>query len=197
MKKTFLTLLIIWFAGNMANSQTPLTPEKLWELGRVGTPAVDTKQENIYYTVKHYDLAKNKGQEQVYTTNLKTKAIKKITDIEGGIGNIIINPVSGKIGYVHKGQLWEMNPDGTAAEQTTKFENKISNVKYSPSGDKILFTYSLSIGEGKSHDDLPESNFKLYNDLMFRHWSSWNDNTHSHAAYASISDAKNGKGKLL
>ena len=46
------------------------------------------------------------------------------------------------------------------------------------------------------HAELTKSNFKIFDDLMFRHWSSWNDNSHSHAAYALLSEAKNGNGMV-
>ena len=126
----------------------------------------------------------------------KGKKIEAITNVEGAIGNIIINPASGKVGYVFQSQLWEMNADGSNAAQITDFSFPISNVKYGPKGDKILFTYSIKVGENPPHAELTKSNFKIFDDLMFRHWSSWNDNSHSHAAYALLSEAKNGNGMV-
>ncbi len=198
MRKLLLTLLAIGFGCSISNlmAQTPLSPEKLWELGRIGAPVIDNNNGYVFYTIKRYDMSKNSGQAQIYRSDLKGKKIEAITSVEEGIGNIIINPSNGKVGYVYQSQLWEMNTDGSDAAQVTDFSFPISNVKYSPNGDRILFTYSIRIGENPPHADLDKSDFKIYDDLMFRHWSSWNDNSHSHAAYAALSEAKNGNGMI-
>ena len=198
MRKIVLAVLIVGSSCLMSKikAQTPLTPEKLWELGRVGAPVLSADGGDVFYTVKKYDLTKNAGQAQIYRSDYKGKKIEAITKVEGAIGNIIINPASGKVGYVFQSQLWEMNADGSNAAQITDFSFPISNVKYGPKGDKILFTYSIKVGENPPHAELTKSNFKIFDDLMFRHWSSWNDNSHSHAAYALLSEAKNGNGMV-
>lgn len=191
--KKIVSLAIALITFSMANAQKPLTPEKLWELGRVGTPVIDNSGTYAFYTIKHYDLQKNKGQAQVYRTNIESGETIVFTKAEGSVGNIIMNPKNNKVGILMDGQLWEYNLDGGDEVNRTNFPFPISNVKYHPSGESILFTYSVKIGEGLPHKELDKSNFKVYDDLMFRHWSSWNDNTHSHVAYADLLDAKMGR----
>ncbi len=193
MKKLTLTLAVVWIAVSTF-AQTPLTAKKLWEIGRVGTPVVDNSGKFAFYTVKHYSLEDNKGQTQVYKTNIETGETEVFTNATGSIGNIIMNPANNKVGVILDGQLWEYNVQGGGQVNRTNFPYKVSNIKYSPTGDKILFTYVTEENSNQPYKELDKSNFKIYDDLMFRHWSSWNDNTHSHAAYANLEDAKHGRG---
>lgn len=176
-------------------AQSPLTPERLWELGRIGSPVLSEDGLYLFYTIRHYNLKDNSGQSQIYLQTGKEKFPKAITQVKGGIGNIIVKPNSKTIGYIHNGQLWEMEFDGSNVQQVSNFKMAISNVKYSPDGQSILFTYSKKIGNvSEKHMDMPDANYKIYDDLMFRHWDSWADGQVSHPAYATLTGAKDGEG---
>ena len=75
MRKIVLAVLIVGSSCLMSKikAQTPLTPEKLWELGRVGAPALSAAGDDVFYTVKKYDLTKNAGQAQIYRSDYKGK----------------------------------------------------------------------------------------------------------------------------
>ena len=48
------------------HSEQRMTPELLWELGRLGSVAVSPDGNQIAYAVRHYDLSKNSGRSTLY-----------------------------------------------------------------------------------------------------------------------------------
>ena len=68
----------------------------------------------------------------------------------------------------------------------------ITNIKLAPNGEKILFTSEIKI-EKNVHDmnpDLPLADAMIYDDVMYRHWDTWEDGLYSHVF---IADLVNGK----
>ncbi len=56
------------FAG--AGESKRLTPELLWEMGRLGTGTVSPNGRVLAYTVRHYDVAENKGSSSLHVASL-------------------------------------------------------------------------------------------------------------------------------
>ncbi len=57
-----------------ANSQPSqrMSPELLWKLGRLGESSVSPDGKQVAYTVRHYELAKNKGLSSLHVVDLKS-----------------------------------------------------------------------------------------------------------------------------
>ncbi|TAK40215.1 MAG: hypothetical protein EPO28_10425, partial [Saprospiraceae bacterium] len=69
MKRNLLTLLsLLFFINLQAQEKAPdrLTPEKLWQFGRVSLFDVSPDGAMAVYGVSHYDLAANKGNSDLY-----------------------------------------------------------------------------------------------------------------------------------
>lgn len=75
------------------------------------------------------------------------------------------------------GQLWIMDANGYNARQASNIEGGISNVKFSPKGDAVLFTREVKTGKTTAdlYPSLPKANARIIDDLMYRHWSQWED----------------------
>ena len=79
-------------------------------------------------------------------------------------------------------QLYEMNPDGSDRRQVSKLADDIDNFQFAPTGQRVLYTQRVKTGKDV-HDlypDLPKAEARLYDDLMYRHWTEWNEFTTSH-----------------
>src|SRR6476646_4898936 len=83
---------------SISYSQTPLTPELLWKLGRVSPELITADQKNLIYGVTYYDMAANKGESQLYSIPIEGGVAKQITKTEGE-SNVVITP-NGKMGYI-------------------------------------------------------------------------------------------------
>lgn len=192
---TFLFLLL-FFINSKSVAQSRMTPERLWEFGRVSDAQVSPDGKVVLYGITYYDLEKDKGNRQLYTIGVEGGESKKITHSEASVFNARWRPDGKRIGFLSAEsgtiQLWEINPDGTNKRQVTDFDEGINNFAYAPTMDYISFTMDIKL-DSTIHDlypDLPKANARLIDDLMYRHWDEWSDFKYSHVFYAPYSDGK-------
>lgn len=200
MKKITTFFLLLFFVSALCVAQNRMTPERLWEFGRVSDEQVSPDGKSVLYGITYYDLEANKGNRQLYTIPVEGGESIKITNLTGSAYNARWRPDGKKIGYlsVESGtmQLWEINPDGTEKRQVTNFEESISNFAYSPTMEHISFSMEVKL-DSTVHDKYPhldQANAMIFDDLMYRHWDEWSDDLYSHVFYASY-DTEAGKVK--
>ncbi|MBN1986660.1 MAG: PD40 domain-containing protein, partial [Prolixibacteraceae bacterium] len=202
MKKIALILLaaVVWsctpkqkteFSSNYV-PDTPqlssdiMTPELLWSFGRVGGAQVSPDGKTVLYTVTYYNLEENKSYRDIYTVPVSGGEAKNVTNSGINESSAVWRPDGEKIGYLSSAsgsvQLWEVNPDGSAAEQVTDVEGGISGFGYSPDQSKIFFVKSVKLDKNINElfPDLPKADARLETDLMYRHWDAWHDYTYNH-----------------
>lgn len=186
--KYILSLVLSLSLFGTAFSQSVMTPELLWKLGRVGSPILSEDGKEMYFTVRYYDLDSNSGQSQIYSLPVSGGTLKKLTDLKGGVGNLMIAPNS-KLNYAQGGQLWEYGANNSS-KQITNFVVPMENLSYSKTGNYILGTFSQKLEKqpGDEYSQYKKANVKIYDDLMYRHWSSWNKGDFSHPFVVAISE---------
>jgi len=173
-----------------------LTPEVLWSFGRLNDVQVSPDGKTLLYGVSYYSKELNKSNRELFTLSLNGGTPKQITKTAGGEYNAIWNADGSKILFLAAAedglQIYSMNPDGTARMQISNQPGGISNIKLSPCGKKLLFTSDVKIDKNIQdiHPDLPLAEAKLYDDIMYRHWDTWEDGYYSHIF---IADLENGK----
>lgn len=182
-----LFLAIVCLGTTAVSAQTRgITPEKLWDLGRVSLDAVSPNGEMVLYGVTRYNLEANKGNRDLYIIPADGGQVRKITAFEGSEYNAVFRPDGQKIGFLSgesgSSQLWEMNPDGSDLHQVSDIEGGMTGFKYSPTGDKILFTQEVKIDANmqERYPDLPLADARVIDNLMYRHWNEWEDGYYSH-----------------
>jgi dipeptidyl aminopeptidase/acylaminoacyl peptidase len=166
-----------------------MTPELLWQLGRVNGETVSPDGKSVIYSVKYYDMQANKGTADLYTISLQGGDPKNLS--LPNANNVVFSP-AGKMGYLSKGNLYEANMDGSSPQKLTNDSDGIDNVKYSPDGKWVLFTKNVKIDQMKEdlYPNLPKAHARIFNDLMYRHWDSWEDGTYGHVFYAPYAMGK-------
>jgi dipeptidyl aminopeptidase/acylaminoacyl peptidase len=163
-----------------------MTPELLWSFGRVGGAQVSPNGKTVLYTVTYYNIEENKSYRDIYTVPVSGGEAKNITNSGINESSAVWRPDGEKIGYLSSAsgsvQLWEINPQGSGAEQVTDIEGGISGFGYSPDQSKIFFVKSVKLDKSVNElfPDLPEAKARLETDLMYRHWDSWHDYTYNH-----------------
>lgn len=188
---------LIMHKVNNAFGSNRLTPEKLWELGRVSAEGISPDGETLVYGVSNYDFDKNKSEKNLYTLVLKTGKVTPFTNEEGGEQVLQIDKLNNVL-YLFKGQLWQKNLQNGEAQQLTNYEGGLQNVKLSPDGKFILFSKPVLIKKFHSIDkypDLPQSAVYVYDDLDYRHWDTFNDGKFNHPFVASYDDGVIGEAK--
>lgn len=196
MKKFFLVIFAFVLLLNISEAQEKklLTPEILWSFGRIGEVSVSPDNSTLLFSVRYYDIQKNKGQSDIFTVPVSGGDYKRLTNSPEAKYSIHWRPDGKKIGFVctmsGTTQIWEMNPDGSDWKQISSIDGGINDFKYSPDMKKILFTKDVKIDKD-IHDiypDLQKTNARIYNDLMYRHWDTWSDGTYSHLFVADYSE---------
>lgn len=196
MKKAILAL----FIGITAISwgQDRMTPELLWKLKRVGNIEVSPDGNNILFSQRTYNLAQNNSKSELFLVNLKGE-VKQITDNDYSEMQALWHPTlentivyladPRKDGHVN---LFTMKI-GEDPVQISFMRESINGYKIAPTGDKVLFIRDVKINAVNSNErysDLPKSNARVIDNLMYRHWDHYEDGARSHIFFAPIIDGK-------
>lgn len=177
-------------------AQNRMTPELLWDLKRISNIQVSPDQTQILFSIKTYDLKSNNGESNLFTISVNGENLKQITNFKGPKYSAQWRPDGKKIGFLSHGKgglnIFEINPDGSDKKQISMTKG-MSSFKYSPDGSKIVFIREVKLEKHHSTEletDLNKSNAKVYDDLMYRHWSNYADGTFSHVFFAVIQNGK-------
>ena len=177
------------FSGQLSEEEIAsgmLTPEILWKFGRLGEFDLSPDGDRIVYTVTRYDAKNNNSITDIYIIPSSGGEAVKLTDSDGSYHNVQWTPDGQRIAYIgmrrETSQIFEMNPDGTGKVKISSFEEGIEGFKFSPDGSKILFITRVKTGQTPQefYPDLPLTNVRISEDLMYRHWNRWNEGTHLH-----------------
>ena len=179
------TLFLAGWNAPALVAQDRMTPELLWQLRRVGGPQVSPDGTKLLYSVGTYEVAKNKGDGQLYMLDLVAGGEPRQLTTAGRNGDahwmdagriVFLSSRSGSM------QAHVLDLGGGEAVQVTHHEGGISNLKPSPDGMWIGFTAEVRLQPTllEQFPDLPHAEARIYDDLMVRHWDGWKEGTFSH-----------------
>ena len=182
-----------------ASAQERMTPELLWQLGRVGGAAVSADGTSVAYTVRSYELEDNAGTSTIHVLDLESGATRALVREWKSAGGLQFAPTpfgeriffTGKSGAGEEApQAFALNPVDGALLQVTDVEDGISNLKVSPTGEHVAFTLDVKLDDEVTdlYEDLPEAEARIIDSLMYRHWNAWHDYKYSHLHVAPIGD---------
>ncbi len=131
-----------------------MTPEVLWSFGSLGDVQVSPDQKVVLYGVSYYSKELNKSNRELFTLELNGGTPNQITKTAGGEYNAIWSADGTKIYFIAAGdngmQIFSMNPDGSDRTQISNISEGVTNIKLSPSGEKILFTSEIKVDKNIS-----------------------------------------------
>lgn len=91
MKTTFLSLFLI-FVASAVFAQDVMTPEKLWELGRVSALGITPDGQQVIYRVSTPVIAENRNEVRTYSVPLSGGIPREVTDVAGLLRNKDVSP---------------------------------------------------------------------------------------------------------
>lgn len=174
----------------------PLSPQKLWELGRVSGEGLSADGTQLIYGVSNYQFDDNKSEKNLYVIPVKGGTPVQFTTEAGS--ESVLKVDGDQVLYMFKGQLWKKSLKDGNATQVTNYEGGLENVKISPDGKHILFSKQVLLKPYYSQDkykDLTKSNVYIYDNLDYRHWDTWNDGKFNHPFVATYADGQIGEAK--
>lgn len=169
-----------------------LTPEVLWSFGRLGEFVVSPDDKFIAYTVTWYSVDKNKGNSELFIMDADGTEKKQLTFTNAHefnpqwVDNNTLAFLSTEGGV---SQIWTISKDGSNIKKIEGYSEDINGFSLSPDCKKVLFIAEVKVGKSVTdiYTDLPKTSAMIYDDLMYRHWDTWEDSVFSHVFVADFS----------
>jgi dipeptidyl aminopeptidase/acylaminoacyl peptidase len=172
------------------NAQSRMTPEMLWSLKRVSGEGISPNGDRIYYAAKQYDWHTEKSSTKHYVINTTTGEKREYSVAEGK--DIVQRDKN--VWYATDGKtLFSSQDNGKTWRTFYSGLQDAENIKVSPNGRYIAFSKDVMVTPVLAKDifpDLPKSTMQVYNDLMYRHWDTWEDGKFSHVFIADVKKNK-------
>lgn len=146
MKRNFLLAIALLLTGSTF-AQGVMTPDLLWQIGRVSPLGVTADGNDVIYAVSSTDLTSNTSETRMYQISASGGEAKEIA------------------------------------------ESPIRDRNLSPDGKHLLSHQSVKVMKIKGSDFYPElekTEALIYNDLMIRHWDTWEDGEFDHVFVSAI-----------
>ena len=143
------TAISALFIASFSFGQNRLTPEMLWQLGRVNGLGISKDGKYIVYSVGTPNATENKTSRKSY-----------IIPIDGG------QPIT-----------------------ISKPDSLLANKNVSPDGKYMLTNKEVKIKKTTGSDYYPaltKSNVYIFDNLMYRHWDTWEDGKFDHVFVTSL-----------
>ncbi len=198
-------LLLIASAHPALAAGRPMTIDDLLAIKSVSDPQISPDGKSVVYVVSELDRATDKSNSDLWLVPAAGGEPKRLTTSEGTDNHPRWRPDGQAIAFVSSrggsSQVWLLPIDGGEARPLTKLPIDVSGPIWSPQGDKVAFV--AEVCPGKSPEDtaardkekeVAKSKVRIFDRLMIRHWSSWDEGKRSHLF---IADAKTGEVKDL
>jgi dipeptidyl aminopeptidase/acylaminoacyl peptidase len=185
LKKVIFLSILITFS---VRAQITMTPDLLWRLGRVSLEDLSPDGRSLLYGVTFYNIQDNRGTKLVYQLPISGGQAVLIAGEEVSVSSagLIDNNT---VYYISGGQIFVKS--GNQTTQLTDIEGGISMGKVQKLSNgtyRIFVVLEVSASDYKlpTYKNLDKARFRLYDDLMYRHWNYWEDNQVQHIFYADV-----------
>jgi len=183
------TLLLSTVA--VADEPHPFSVHDMLAMQRVGDPQVSPDAELVVFTVRETDLEANRGRSDLWLVSPEGKDLRPLTRSEAGEWNPRWCLRNGDVHFLStrsgSAQIWSISPGGGEAVQLTDTPLGIGSFEHAPALSKFLVTLEVYPGltpaETAARDEelaAQQTTGLVYDELMFRHWDSWEDGKRSH-----------------
>ncbi len=174
----------------------PFSVHDMLAMQRISDPQVSPDGQWVAFTVRTTDLEANRGRTDIWLTRTDGSQKRHLTTDPAGdwnprwSDNETIYFLSTRSGTI---QIWCINPQGGEASQVTDLPLDVSNLELAPQLESFVF--SLDIYPGKTIDETVAIDAEkeadpttgmIYDELLFRHWDTWEDGKRSHVCIRRI-----------
>ena len=188
-----VTLVTLAATGG-AQTRRPITFEDFAAVKAVADPQLSPDGRAVLYTVRTTDVAGNRRSATTYVVTLGGGAPRAFPDDTTHAVEARWSPDGRRVAYTSGGQLWVINADGSARRKLTSLNGGASGPVWAPTGDRIAFASSVypectSDACNAEKDEAKESNpvkARVTDELMYRHWNTWDEGTRSHLFVVSV-----------
>ncbi len=146
MIRLFAAAAVAMPAAVLAQSaQAPLTPETMWQLKRVGAPALSPDGKLAVYPVTRFDAENDKGEADLFMVPTAGGRPQRLTSMKGNEAEPTFSPDGRWIAFVAKrgddtqSQLYVIGTGGGEAIRVSDVPTGVSAPKWFPDSRRIAF----------------------------------------------------------
>jgi dipeptidyl aminopeptidase/acylaminoacyl peptidase len=121
-----------------------LTPQDLWAVKRVGSPALSPDGKTVVFTVQEWSVDKNASTTSLWLADVATGAVRRLTTARAADGSPEWSPDGTRIAFTSKrgddevAALYVIPLGGGEAEEIVELPYSVSNPKWMPDGRGIV-----------------------------------------------------------
>ncbi len=199
-----LVAAILVAAGTAQASAGGLTPEALWGVTRLSDPQPSPDGSQVAYAARDYSIERNGSTSRLWLIAADGGAPRPLTLGEvkdssprWATPNLLLF-LSSRGG---SSQIWAIRTDGGEAWQVSDLPLDVANLAVAPGGTSVSFTLEVfpdcedldcTANRVKEQEASPVQ-ARVYTELLYRHWDSWEDGRRSHLFVAPLVAASGGK----
>ena len=188
----FLALLFIASYTSALSDTHPITFDDFIHIKRVSDPQISPKGDLIAFVVTEMNKEKNTSNSDIWIISSAGGEPWRLTSSPKADFNPRWSPDGTKIAFLStrngSPQVWMIDPSGGEAHQFTVISTGASGVIWSPTGKHLAFVSSvypdcLDDECNRKRNEKREKSpvkAKIFSQLLFRHWNSWQDDKRSH-----------------
>jgi len=189
--KLVLSALVLAATAGAAGAKG-LTIDDLLAMQRVGAPVVSPDGRWVVVAVRDTDLEANRGRFDLWMTGIDGTGQRRLTshpdndtDPAWSADGKWIYFMSSRGG---SSQVWRISASGGEAEQVTKVDADLNGFKLFADGKRMVLAIDVwpqatSLSASNKLDEAKakaRSKARIYDQLLFRHWDTWEDGKYSH-----------------
>ncbi len=185
-----LFCLLLVATSALAGEKHPFSVHDMLAMERISDPQVSPDGKWVAFNVRSTDLEANRGRTDLWLAAVDGSESRRLTTHEAGDWN----PrwcLNGTIYFLStrtgSSQIWNIDPRGGEARQVTDLALGIDNMELVPDLHGFLLTMQVYPGRGLDGTVERDAEIaadprtgRIYDELMFRHWDTWEDGKRSH-----------------
>ena len=195
-----LTTLAFASVGNAATSAEPsvLDVNALTEFNQIHDFVVSPQGDSFIYRLKK---GIRSGDNHLYMQNVNSKQAQQLTSNKSGESNVVYAQNGKSIYFLSSrsgsSQIWQLPLTGGEAQQVSALPLDINGFQMSNDGKRFAVELTVMPGcetlqctlDAKAVDAKKKHNVRVYDQLMVRHWDTWNTAYKSHLFVADKAES--------
>jgi dipeptidyl aminopeptidase/acylaminoacyl peptidase len=187
-----LAVLILATCPVWAQQKRPLSFDDLMAIDRISEPMVSPDGQWVAYTVAKVDVAANRLRRNIWIVSTNGTSEPRQLTRGGSDGRPRWAPDSKRLAFVSSRggaeQIYLLSLNGGEGDPLTTLSTGAGNEQWSPDGQWITFTSAVypdchDDACNRQRDEAREKDpvkARIYDHLLFRHWTHWSDGKRSH-----------------
>ena len=180
-----------------AQQRRVMTFEDFAGMHGVSDPQISPDGKSVLYAVRTTQIAENTRSTSTFIVPVAGGAPRPFPCCDSpavAATEARWSPDGKHVAYIVDGQLWVTDANGLDRRKITSLNGGATGPVWSPASDRIAFTSSVypdcgtdacNIGKAKVAATA-KTKAHIADQLMFRHWSAWDDGTRSHLFVVTI-----------